>query len=499
VRRARHPSLYQVNTRIWLGELSRRLGRVGTLDDTPDADLDTLASLGFDWLWPLGVWQTGPAGRAISWAHPDWRLEYSELLPGFTADDVTGSPFAVQAYSVHRDFGGDAALSRLRARLAARGIQLMLDFVPNHSALDHPWIVEHPEFYIGGTDDDLAREPHNWFRAPHHGVVAHGRDPFFPGWPDSAQLNYRCEGLRFAMTEELLRVADRCDGVRCDMAMLLLPDVIERTWGSRSLPTDDSPPVDRLWWPEAIAAVRTRHPQFTFVAEVYWDREWDLQQLGFDYTYDKRLYDRLRQQEAVEVLGHLHADADFMRRSVRFLENHDEVRAAGIFPIDVHRAAATIAHLVPGMRLIHDGQTQGRTKRASIHLNRQLEEPTQIEVADFYGRLLAVMRLPAVRDGEWRLANVRPAWDSNPTHRQFVAFSWQSTPAERLLVAVNYSPTPGQCYVELPWSDIRGKTLSLTDRLSEAQFERDGDDLGARGLYLDVPPWQAHAFAVAFG
>jgi hypothetical protein len=299
------------------------------------------------------------------------------------------------------------------------------------------------------------------------------------------------------MTQELLRVAERCDGVRCDMAMLLLPDVIERTWGERSELADGSPLVDAPWWPDAIAAVRNRMPNFTFMAEVYWDREWDLQQQGFDYTYDKRLYDRLRNCQTTEVLGHLHADAEFMRRSVRFLENHDEQRAAGTFAADVHRAAATIALLAPGMRLIHDGQTKGRTKRASIHLGRQPDEPTQPDLADFYGRLLGVMQHPAIRQGDWRLASVHPAWGGNPTHHQFVAFSWRASASERLLVAVNYGPTRGQCYVEMPWPDLCGKALLFTDRLSEAHYERDGDDLGSRGLYLDVPAWQAHAFAVS--
>src|SRR5436190_21177462 len=238
VQNPRHPSLYQVNTRVWLGELGRRIGRPASLDDAPDAELDALAALGFDWLWPLGVWQTGAAGRAVSWANPEWQREYRELLPDCAEADVTGSPFAVQQYTVHADFGGDAALARLRARLATRGIQLLLDFVPNHTALDHPWVRQHPEYYVGGSENDLERESQNWFRPPHHGVMAHGRDPYFPGWPDTAQLNYHDAGLRAAMIESLQRIADRCDGVRCDMAMLLLPDVIARTWGERSRPID---------------------------------------------------------------------------------------------------------------------------------------------------------------------------------------------------------------------------------------------------------------------
>src|SRR5207249_4534753 len=183
--------------------------------------------------------------------------------------------------------------------------------------------------------------------------------PYFPGWPDTAQLTYSHPGLRSAMEYELLPVAQQCHGVRCDMARLLLPDVIARTWGEQ---------VDTSWWPDAIWAVRQRHADFVFMAEVYWDREYELQQQGFDYTYDKRLYDRLRDRDAAAVRGHLHADAEYMRRSVRFLENHDEPRAAAAFPPAVHRAAAAITFLVPGLRFIHEGQLEGRTRRVSMHL-----------------------------------------------------------------------------------------------------------------------------------
>jgi len=499
---ARHPALLQINTRASLHERSLALGRAATLDDFADAWMDEIAGDGFDWIWLLGVWQTGEAGRHVSLNQPEWQDEYRELLPDFTADDVCGSPFAIREYVVNRDFGGPSALARFRKRLAERGLRLMLDFVPNHTALDHPWTREHPEYYVPGSEADLAREPANYRRVDAgHGprILAHGRDPYFPGWPDTAQLNYRHKGLRAAMLDTLDTIADQCDGVRCDMAMLVLPDVFARTWGDRARPADGSAPVDEPFWPEATARVHGRRSSFLFMAEAYWDLEWTLQQQGFDYTYDKRYYDRLHAQQADAVRGHLKAALEYQRRSARFLENHDEPRAAAVFPPGVHRAAAVLAFLVPGLRFLHDGQLSGRRWRTSNHLRRRTPEPVDRELESFYNRLLACMRRPEVRDGDWQLLETLPAWDGNPTADGFVAFSWEGS-SRRLLVAVNYGPTQGQCFVRLPYADLAGRRWLLRDLMNVGvKYERDGHDLTRRGLYLDVPAWAHQVFEVIPG
>jgi glycosidase len=228
----RYPALYQINTRVWLTELSRALGRRATLDDVPDAELDRLAAMGFDWVWFLSVWQTGPAAQAISRANPEWRHEFAETLPDLKDEDIAGSGFAIQSYTVHRDLGGAAALARLRQRLQKRGLKLLLDFVPNHMALDHPWIDGYPDYFVRGSENDLAHSPRNYCRVQTRNgplVFANGRDPYFDGWPDTLQLNYGNPDLQQAMIGELESIAEQCDGVRCDMAMLVLPDVFERT------------------------------------------------------------------------------------------------------------------------------------------------------------------------------------------------------------------------------------------------------------------------------
>jgi len=483
----RCPSLYQINTRVWLTELSRKLGRAATLDDLPDAELDRLAELGFDWVWFLSVWQTGPAAQAISRANPEWRRDFEDTLPDLKDEDIAGSGFAIQNYTVHRSLGGDAALARLRQRMQKHGLKLMLDFVQNHMAPDHPWIDEHPEFFVHGSEDDLARSPRNYCRVQTKNgplLLAYGRDPYFDGWPDTLQLNYGNPELQRAMIGELERIAGQCDGVRCDMAMLVLPDVFERTWGIRA----------DLFWPKATESVRRKHPNFQFMAEVYWDLEWTLQQQGFDYTYDKRLYDRLREGHARPVREHLHAELDYQTRLARFLENHDEPRASATFDPLVHRAAAVITYFIPGLRFFHQGQFEGRRKRISPHLVRAPEESRDKELEAFYDDLLAILRKPIVKIGEWQSLACRQAWDGNQSWDSFVAHSWRDSGGERVLIAVNYAPHPSQCYLELPFPEIQNRSVRLKDSLSSACYVREGNELLERGLYLDMRPWSYHVF-----
>ena len=486
----RYPVLYQINTRVWLTEVSGVLGRRATLDDIPDAELDSLAGKGFDWIWFLSVWQTGPAAQKISRSNPEWRREFQETLPDLSDEDIPGSGFAITGYTVHTDLGGDAALARLRERLKKRGLKLMLDFVPNHMGLGHPWIENHPEHFVRGTELDLARAPQNYIWVKRKGgdmLFAYGRDPYFSGWPDTLQLNYANPATQEAMIGELLKIAGQCDGVRCDMAMLVLPEVFERTWGQRA----------PLFWPTAIQRVREHVPGFLFMAEVYWDLEWTLQQQGFDYAYDKRLYDRLREHHARPVREHFHAGLDYQDKLARFLENHDEPRAAATFAPDIHKAAAVITFLSPGLRFFHQGQFEGRKKRISPHLCRGPNEPIDQDLHDFYDRLLAVLRQPPFRDGQWQLLECAPAWDGNWTHDCFVVFAWQVRKGERLVVAVNYAANQSQCHVRLPFADLAGKKWRFQDQLTAASYDWHGDDLLGRGLFLDLASWQAAVFSIA--
>ncbi len=486
-----NPSLYQINTRVWLNKLSEKLGHHATLDDIPDEELDRIAKIGFDWVYFLGVWQTGIMGRDISRTNPDSRKEAIELFgDDFQEDYISGSCFAVTGYHIHENLGDNEAMLRLRDRLHQRGLKLMLDFVPNHTAIDHPWVEANSDFYLQGTQTDLEREPHNYIQVELPAgskIFAHGRDPYFPGWCDTLQLNYGNPKLQEAMLAELFNVAHLCDGVRCDMAMLILPNIFDLTWGI---------PMQPFWY-DAISQVKQEYPGFTFMAEVYWNLEWELQQLGFDYAYDKLLYDRLREQQSIPVRLHLYGPIDFQSKLARFIENHDEPRANGTFPPRVHQAAAILTYFTPGLNFFHQGQLEGWSKKISMHLCHAPEEATAPNLERFYHQLLDCLALDIVRKGNWQLLECVAAWEGNFTWNNFICFVWKGKDERLLLITVNYAPQQSQCYVLLPFESLRGERYRLQDLMSDISYDRLGDKLISRGLYLDVPAWSYHVFDIS--
>ncbi|MEU3613596.1 alpha-amylase [Streptomyces sp. NPDC006872] len=478
--------LYEINTVVWLGELSVRHGRRVTLGDVPGEAWDEIAVPGVDTVWLMGVWQRSPAGLRIALRDEGLLTSFREALPDLTDADIVGSPYCVRDYVVDAALGGPDGLAAARVQLALRGLRLILDHVPNHVAPDHPWLTAHPDRLIQGTADDLARAPGDFVEAADR-VYARGRDPFFPPWPDVVQLNAFSDGLRAATVDTLVAIGDQADGVRCDMAMLLMNDVFAKTWGDRAGPV---PAED--FWPYVLPRVRERHPDLLFVAEAYWDLEWSLQQQGFDHCYDKRLHDRLVHEDADSVRAHLRADLAYQRGLVRFLENHDEPRAAATLPGARGRAAAVTVATLPGATLWHEGQFEGRRVRPPVFLARRPREPVDEPARDFHRRLLPAA--VAVRRGEWRpLAPT--GWPDNDTCRNLLAWTW-THPDARHLVVVNQSDRPAQARLPLPWGDLRGHDHRLTDLLTSQSYDRAGDELTDPGLFVALEAWQAHVFEV---
>ncbi len=484
-----HPVVHEVNTWVWLGERARRAGRPVTLGDVPAEAWDAVARPGVEAVWLMGVWQRSERGAAIARADPVMRPVYAAALPDVTHADIVGSAYCIRNYTVDPHLGGDEGLAVARQALAARGVRLVLDFVPNHVAPDHPWIRDHPEYGIAGTAEDQARDPASFISVGGH-VLACGRDPYFPAWSDVVQLDTSRADVRAAATAVVEQIAERCDGVRCDMAMLVLDDVFTRTWGERARggPTPDE---GRGYWPTLIEGVRRHHPGFAFWAEAYWDLEPVLVAQGFDACYDKRLYDRLVHREpAASVRAHLQADPDYQGRTVRFVENHDEPRLASVLDPATARMAAVIALTLPGVALVHEGQADGRRVHVPVALARRPAETLDADLHRWYDRLLDVLA-GDLRTGQWALVGVE-GWPDNRSCEQLLAWTW--TPADDApghLVVANLSRGRADGLIRLP--DVGGdSSVVLHDRLSGARYERDAGQLRGEGLYVALDPAGVH-------
>lgn len=483
-----HPHLYEISAWPWLERLSRREGRHVTLADVPAASWDSIAEAGFDCVYLMGVWRRSAVGRLMARTDPAHLAVYDRVLPGWEIQDVPGSPFSIQAYEPDEWMAGWAALDACRAQLAERAMSLLLDFVPNHTGFDHDWMQTHPEFYVEGTLANYRAEP-NLYRPIEEAdgsavrFIACGRDPFFAPWPDVAQLNYFNPATREAMIAELTKIAQRCDGVRCDMAMLVQNDVFAQTWQQR---------VDLKWsapaaefWPEAM-----RRAPMMYLAEVYWDREFQLQQQGFDFTYDKRLLDRLHAGEPEQVRAHLRVDAAYGARLARFLENHDEARSVSEFGHRL-RAAAALTFTLPGMRFFFDGQLDGAHARAPVQLGRWPDDPDRSDIWQFYAQLLKTIDHPLFHSGEWQLLEITSAGDA--TKGDLIAYTWRKQ-NELAIVAANITGHDAQGLVQLGELPT-GSAFELTDQLSDLTCSWTRQDL-AKGLYVRLHSGDAHLFLV---
>jgi hypothetical protein len=480
----RNPWLYEINARLFLRRMSVKYQRPLTLAAIPVAEWQVLAARGFDLVWLMGVWRRSPAARQEALRHPGLRQEYGRVLPGWTEADIDGSPYAILDYSLDPALGGPDELGRLKTTLNGLGLGLILDFVPNHVARDHPWTLAHPDRFIPGNQAEVNSHP-DWF-FPAGGIyLAHGRDPYFPPWSDTAQTNFYSPELRHALTGELLKITRVADGVRCDMAMLALNEIFGKVWGEV---LKDVPRLRDEFWPEAIGWARQARPDFLFLAEAYWGLDSQLQGLGFNFTYDKTLYDRLLAAEPEDIRRHLTADLNYQQHCARFIENHDEPRAVAAFGRERSLAAAAVITSLPGLRLFFDGQLEGKRRRPPVQMVREPEEPIDSEIAEFYERLLETASARVFHDGDWASLEISP-YGADPGYRHLLAWRWQLEDQLRIVV-INYSADTMQGYLKLPAGLSAPGKSAFIDILTGQELRLDIPGSDNETLYVKLTPYR---------
>ncbi|MBA4421054.1 MAG: alpha-amylase [Anaerolinea sp.] len=478
-----NPVIYEINTWVWLSELSQQYGRHLTLGNVPPEEWAALAKLGLDAVWFMGIWERSPEGVRISSDHVGLQHEFRAALPDFIPADNLGSAYCVRRFEVDERLGGKAGLATARQELAVRGIRVILDFVPNHVARDHPWVLDHPEYFIQGTRREMLASPREFFESAGR-VIAFGKDPNFPAWEDVAQVDAFNSGYRQAAMYTLAEIASQCDGVRCDMAMLLLDRIFNPLWGKRT-----TPPLAQGFWNQVIPATLKFNPDFIFIAEAYWGTRLDLLQAGFSYCYDKELYDLLLKADAATIEKQVQTDSS-TPGVVRFIENHDELRATSVFLEDKARAAAVILSTLPGACLYHQGQFEGRRLRLPVFLRRWMDEPTNLKMEQLYHMLVPLAALPMRKHGNWRMC-MHHGWPDNQTHASLLCWTWHHHD-EILLTVVNYSPRPAQGLVTLPWAAPGHGDWLIEDLIKGDSNYRSSADLFMHGYFVDLPGWGFH-------
>ena len=488
----KYPSIYEINTRVWLNGFNTP-EKNARLCDVPSEYWKNLAWYGIEYVWLMGIWKTCETTIEKYCFEDELKNSYSKALKDWKRDDVIGSPYSIDVYEVNPKIGTEEDLKKIREDLTKAGIKLILDFIPNHFSADTSLLHSNPEIFLQVDEAIYVLEKHTFYQPDisEKKYYAHGRDPFFSAWQDTIQVNYCSEAAREYHKEVLSRLTSLCDGVRCDMAMLALNNVFKNTWAG-VLPKECNNQGLPEYWKELISTSKTKREDFLFIAEAYWDLEWPLQQLGFDYTYDKRLTDRLKHSVARETYDHLLADIGFQEKSLRFLENHDEQRAITEFGKEKSKAAAIIISTIPGARFYNDGQFEGKKIKLPVQLGREPEEVISDEIKSFYCRLLRITSEKIFKNGEWKLLHPICSWEKNNSYNNILAWHWKLGNEKRIVV-VNYANTVSTCRIKI---DIAGyeEEFVIVDLLNEVCYTRSAEEVYNLGLYIELKPYNAHIF-----
>ena len=474
-------TLLEISTRPYLYELTQRYGKdISKLSEIPDEVFDEWETKGFKWVWFMGVWQLGEIGLKHDREDPSLRASYDTILPGWTEEDVIGSPYAIVKYEVNTDIGTAEDLAIIRQKLHQRGIKLMVDFVPNHSAFDSEDITKHVNYYIRAppgtkdpkkyTDDGIA-----------YGTCGDWCEP----WTDVAQFNYFDLEFRASRIEILKKIASVADGMRCDMAHLMINSNFAEIWATELAAWNYTTPTTEFW-ADAISAVKADYPDCIFMAEAYGDDiQTKLHSFGFDYSYDKEAIDQLKNHDVQGLLSKLKKlDLNVV---AHFTENHDEPRSMASFwnyaPASDAASAALLS--LPGVRLFFQDEWYGYAKKLDVHLRRAVSEDPDTTVQTFFSTLFKVLKLDSVANGDFTMIDFNGG--SN-------VLSWKWVKGdEHVLFCVNFGES--QQNGKVIFDDVpQGQAdVTLTELVTGVEYHEPASTL-REGYSIHLDQYQVQIF-----
>lgn len=479
--------LFEINTRIWIKQLSRELGKDLNLGNIPDSVWLKIKDQGFDWIWLMGIWKPSKISQQKAREAEFLQQFERQHFPASENNHIQSSPYAIADYQPNPQLGNFNDLYKLHHQLNRLGLKLILDFVPNHTALDHPWVTKHPEYYLQiPSDKNLEKS----YRPKSTNLnIAYGKDPFFEPWTDTAQLNYANIKTREAMQKTLQKIANYCDGVRCDMAMLVTNSVFKKTW-QEVLQENTQTIPDKEFWQSAVKAVKNIKPEFILIAEVYWQMENQLWQQGFDFCYDKTLYDHFESKNSQNIYFYLKKISDNIQKFVHFSENHDEPRCITHFGKNA-LAITTFNYILPGLNLIHQGQTKGKKIKLPVQIDTAVEEKLDLDIKNYFDKLFKLNQ-QGLFAGKWQMLEVR-GLENSDLAEGIIACQWQNG-QNLTIIAINIADHSSQGHIIIKLTE-RGET-EFYDHISKQKYQYKNQDINTYGLYVDLKPGQTHIFSV---
>lgn len=481
-------SIYQINTRAFCYKQNKALLQI------PLEYFRNLKSLGIDYVWMMGVWEPLSKKYIDKYCKEENLLkEYKKALPDVKEDDIVGSPYAISNYKLNPVLGNLNDIELLKQKLNSVGLKLIVDFVPNHFGASTPLLETNKNVFLKCEKDDFLNDNITFFKPydDKEEYFAHGKDPNFAAWQDTVQVNYFSTSARNFMINTLLDIAKVSDGVRCDMAMLAINRIFKKTWDIVLSKHNINVP-ETEFWSDAIKYVKKSNPNFIFIAEAYWDTEWEMQQLGFDYTYDKRLMDRIKYSDANDIRGHLRAETSYQEKLVRFIENHDEERSIKALGEDKAKMAAIIISTILGMRFYYDGEFEGKTVRLPVQLRREPVEEENKDIKEFYLKLLKIVNNDIFRKGTWCLLNAERGEDSLSFNN---ILSWAFEYGEKkVIVIINFSEYDSSAHIRFNFGN--SEKITFIDLLNDKEYEYKKSDLDANGLFVKLNKYTAHIFSI---
>ncbi len=481
-------SLYEINTRVFLKKFADKSGNIN-ISYVPESYWDSLKEKGFDYIWLMGVWKTCSSAIEGFCYEEDLVKAYSKALRDWQKEDVIGSPYSIDSYEFNPALGSTEDFYNVKSLLNNKGMKLILDFVPNHLSVHTHLLKTNPEIFLEASEENYNTDNHTFFKSDNGKYYAHGRDPFFPAWQDTVQINYYSLEARKFMDNVLLDLTDVCDGLRCDMAMLVLNNTFYSTWVGA---LKNYPRPEKDYWADTIAKIKAKREDFIMIAEAYWDLEWVMQQQGFDYTYDKTLTERIRSGYIDAIKGHLQADTEYQQKSVRFLENHDEERTLSIMNCERNKTASAIIATIQGLKLYNDGQLEGRKIKLPVQLGREWAETENKLLKAHYDKLLSITKAEIFKSGKWTLLEPEPGWDGNFTYVNMLSWLWTYKDEHRLVV-INHSETLSKCRIKLSLEGFP-EEVEFIDLMNDKTYLRSAEEINSIGLYVELKPFNTHIF-----